>query len=228
MQAGNSVDSYACVFAHCCPQSDADQAYGQARLNGFEAWIALPREAWPLAWLYGDGTPMYNQPVIRLLRALFGHPGAGTFWEHHCDEVIVKQIGVEPVVTWPSCYYHSSMAATFNGIRGRFQNERSRTVHGCSVDMFTNKHIETEEPAVAILYLGCKHRYSNLKTKSVLVKKVLHDMKDEVFSSVNMYQKLCIAATGKEATLRQVTTPFIEEGQARALAKAFVVKRTLH
>lgn len=90
MQAGKVVDCYAWCPAHGCQQSDAEQAHVQAWLKGAETWIPLPREAWPPEWFYEDGTPMYEQPVIRLLRALYGHPGAGTFWEQHCDEVIEK------------------------------------------------------------------------------------------------------------------------------------------
>lgn len=75
--------------------------------KGTETWIALPREAWPSAWFDDDGDPLYEQPDMQLLRALYVHPDAGTFWEHHCDDVIVKQIGFEPVETCPPCCYHS-------------------------------------------------------------------------------------------------------------------------
>lgn len=108
MQAGKSVDAYACVPAHCCQQSVADQAYAQAWSTGTETWIALPREAWPPAWFYEDGSPMYDQPAVQLWRALSGHPDAGTFWEQHCDADIVKIFGFEPAESWPSCYYHST------------------------------------------------------------------------------------------------------------------------
>ena len=45
MQAGKSVDVYACLPGHSCQQSDADQAYVQAWLKRTDAWIDLPREA---------------------------------------------------------------------------------------------------------------------------------------------------------------------------------------
>lgn len=51
---------------------------------------------------------MYDQPVIPLMRALYGHPDAGTIWEQHCDAVIVKRNGVELVGIGPSCYYHKN------------------------------------------------------------------------------------------------------------------------
>lgn len=43
-------------------------------------------------------------------------------------------------------------------------------------------------------------------------------------SSVALYQTVCMTATGKEATLRTVATPFIEDEPARALAKAPTAK----
>lgn len=107
MQAGKSVVYYACFLCHCCRQSDADHAYVQVWLKLTETWIDLPREALSSEWFDDDGRPLYEQPVIRLLRALYGHPGAGTFSEQHCDNTCVKQIGFEPVDTWHSCHYHS-------------------------------------------------------------------------------------------------------------------------
>ena len=104
IQAGKMLIAMLVCPDNGCQQSDAEQAYVQARLKGIETWIALPREAWPDHWLNEDGTPTYDQPVARLLRALYGHPGAGTFWEQHCDKVIVKKRGVIPIETWPSCY----------------------------------------------------------------------------------------------------------------------------
>lgn len=59
------------------------------------------------------GTPKYDQPVIQLLCALYGRPDAGTFWEQHCDDVIVKGTGFEPVETWPSCDYHPKWQLLF-------------------------------------------------------------------------------------------------------------------
>lgn len=63
---------------------------------------------------------------------------------------------------------------------------------------------------------------SDHTSKDELVKQVLYDMMDYVVSSISLYQHVCVAATGKGAILRRVATPFIEEYQARALAKSLV------
>lgn len=49
-------------------------------------------------------------------------------------------------------------------------------------------------------------------------------MRYYLISSISIYHNICVTATGKEATLRNMTTPFIEEDQQRALAKAPVAK----
>ena len=84
------------------------------------------------------------------------------------------------------------------------------------------QYIEMEEPAEANLYLGCTPNFTEHRSENHLVRKVLYDMKDYLTTSISLDQKVCDAATGKEATLRNAATPFIEEDQALALAKAFV------
>lgn len=86
------------------------------------------------------------------------------------------------------------------------------------------KHLDMAELAEANLYLGCKHTCIDLQSKDGLMKNVLYGMKDYLMSSVGLYQKHCMTACGKKAALRSVATPFIEEGQARALAKAPIAK----
>ena len=64
--------------------------------------MALPKEAWPAHW---EGK--YHCPVVLLKRALYGHPGAGGFWEQHCEERLFKA-GFEIVGEWPSLYCNQS------------------------------------------------------------------------------------------------------------------------
>ena len=50
-----------------------------------------------------------KRPVVRLVKALYGHPDAGTFWEQHCDES-VRSMGFQPVgEEWPSVYTHPEL-----------------------------------------------------------------------------------------------------------------------
>ena len=112
MEAGKTIDAYGCFPGHSCEQADAEQAYIQADLTGTETWVWLPEEAWEQAptdvreAFYKRGL---RRPVVRLRKALYGHPDAGTFWERHCDERL-QQVGFAPVATsWPSCYYNDAL-----------------------------------------------------------------------------------------------------------------------
>ena len=79
MQSGKAADCYGCLNERCTQQADAEQAYVQAELKGTETWVALPSEAWPKSWYNVDGSPKYERLVVKLLRALYGHPDAGAF-----------------------------------------------------------------------------------------------------------------------------------------------------
>ena len=95
------ADFYGCVPGHSVKLADAIQAYIQASLTGPPCWVELPSDAWP------DDVDVskYHRPVVRLLKALYGHPDAGTMWEKHCDTQ-VRQLGFKPIGDeWPSMYF---------------------------------------------------------------------------------------------------------------------------
>eukprot|EP00973_Karenia_brevis_P024222 3344463-Karenia_brevis.AAC.1 len=76
---------------------------------GAETWIVLPEEGRPEGWQYLPGWGTYKRPVVRMRKALYGHPDAGTIWEKHCDER-VQAAGYKPVgPDWPSCYFHDEL-----------------------------------------------------------------------------------------------------------------------
>ena len=90
MEASKIADLWSCIEGHSMQQADAVQAYIQAELKGTATWVSLPPEAWSHApkqvkdW-YDKNRGKYNKPVLRLRKALYGHPDSGTFWERHCD-----------------------------------------------------------------------------------------------------------------------------------------------
>lgn len=214
MQAGKCVDSYACFPGHACQQSDAEQAYVQAELKGTETWIALPKEAWPASWFDKKGNPLYDQPVVKLKKALYGHPDAGTYWEQHCERA-VRSIGFEPVVSWPSCYFHKEWNVLLSVHVDDFKMSGPENNLALAWSKLRT-HIEMDDPVPAGLYLGCNNHYKTEKD----VMKVTYDMKHYLTTAVEAYQKVCITATGKRAALKKVATPFVEEDQLAARAKA--------
>ena len=46
--------------------------------------------------------------AIKLLKALYGHPDSGGFWENHCEKHLAAQ-GFKPVRPWRSCYFHPTL-----------------------------------------------------------------------------------------------------------------------
>lgn len=85
--------------------SDAAGAYTQATLGGPETWVSLPKAWWPPSWFYPDGTPKYNDPVCRLVKALYGHPLAGLYWEKHVQKHLID-LGFVQVPSWECLYVH--------------------------------------------------------------------------------------------------------------------------
>ena len=67
--------------------------------------MELPTDAWPPEIQYWK----FRRPVVRLDKALYGHPDSGTMWEQHCDKK-VQEIGFKPIgEEWPSVYFHDEL-----------------------------------------------------------------------------------------------------------------------
>ena len=78
-EASRWADFYGCLPGHAVKLADAIQAYIQAKLKGPLCWVELPTDAWPpeiQCW-------KFRRPVVRLDKALYGHPDSGTMWEQH-------------------------------------------------------------------------------------------------------------------------------------------------
>ena len=104
-EASRWADFYGCLPGHAVKLADAIQAYIQAKLKGPLCWVELPTDAWPPEIQYWK----FRRPVVRLDKALYGHPDSGTMWEQHCDKK-VQEIGFKPIgEEWPSMYFHDEL-----------------------------------------------------------------------------------------------------------------------
>ena len=89
-------------------QSDCESAYVQASLPDDDVTYVFltDRRWWPNKWFH-DGSkrqqPKYLNPVVRLKKALYGHPRAGDLWADKLAGVL-KEEGFEAVDGWPSMY----------------------------------------------------------------------------------------------------------------------------
>ena len=103
MEAGKAGDAYGLIEGNCIETTVAVQAYVQSKLGGKTTWIRLPENRWPKHWI-----GKYNDPVIPLVLALYGHPDSGGYWERHGDTKL-KQCGFTPIAKecWRSCYMNT-------------------------------------------------------------------------------------------------------------------------
>ena len=108
MEGSRLVISYGLFGDHVVMAADATKAYIQAEFNLTETWVKLPEEAWPPEWFNKDGTPKYKNPVVRMLRPLYGHPDAGTLWEQYSFKKL-QEIGFQKVPNWSSLFFHPQM-----------------------------------------------------------------------------------------------------------------------
>ena len=53
--------------------ADAIQAYIQAKLTGPPFWVEFPDDVWPDDINFRK----FRRPVVRLVKALYGHPDSG-------------------------------------------------------------------------------------------------------------------------------------------------------
>ena len=70
---------------------DATQAYLQSYIDRpgcASTWVELPRAWWPESWFDEQGNPLYQRPLCKLIRALYGHPESGAIWEKHLGSVL--------------------------------------------------------------------------------------------------------------------------------------------
>ena len=90
--------------------ADATGAYHQTDLGPDcpPTWITLPRDQWPKSWYNADGSDKYNNPVVRLVGNLYGHPLAGLYWSQYCQEKVLAA-GFTKIHGWECLYSHSKL-----------------------------------------------------------------------------------------------------------------------
>ena len=103
----------AALQGHIPKVRDATQAYIQARIDGPDrpcTWARLPRQWWPAAWFDASGKPLYKDPVVPLIRALYGHPESGALWDAHFG-AILTYLGWIRMEVHPGLWLHKKTGA---------------------------------------------------------------------------------------------------------------------
>ena len=92
---------------------DAAQAYIQSRIDSSDrpsTWVRLPKSWWPASWHSKDGTAVFYDPVVRLCKALYGHPEAGALWDKHLRGILTK-LGWSALESHPGFWTHGETCA---------------------------------------------------------------------------------------------------------------------
>ena len=150
-------------------------------------------------------------PVVRLKKALYGHPDSGTYWEKYCDG-IVQEAGFEPLPPeWPSCYFNKDLKRfliiyvddfKMAGKKANFPEAWKRLVDGGLV---------LDDPTPVGHFLGCRHiRQEIVRDDGSKVTTMEYDFESSLRNSVDRYKTLA-AECGVEAKLKQRATPYKAE-----------------
>ena len=202
-EASRWADFYGCLPGHAVKLADAIQAYIQAKLKGPLCWVELPTDAWPPEIKYWK----FRRPVVRLDKALYGHPDSGTMWEQHCDKK-VQEIGFKPIgEEWPSMYFHDELKLLLVIYVDDLKLAGPSENLAKGWDMLrTVLRIEPETDLG--LYLGCTLSQGDAQLHNgKKVKTITYNMEGLLKLSVEKYLDII----GKDTKLKKVSTPSLPE-----------------
>ncbi|OLP93893.1 hypothetical protein AK812_SmicGene24167 [Symbiodinium microadriaticum] len=152
-------------------------------LPGTPCWVELPEEAWhPSA-----NHRKFRRPVCRLVKALYGHPDAGTMWEQHCH-TSVQKVGFKPLGDeWPSLYFHpeKKLLLVIYVDDLKMAGPKDQLPSGWAM---LRKELRLEEETPLGLYLGCRisKGEATLHDKT-RVQTVIYDMETYLDMTVKKY-----------------------------------------
>ena len=199
-------------------QADAVQAYTQCKLKGVPTWVRLPKSQWRPEW---HDAKYKGCPVVPLVKALYGHPDSGGYWEEH-NEAHLKAQEFRTVPGWPSCFTHKTLKVFLTVYVDDFKMSGQRDDVAKAWKLIrtaskTTAAIATGDPEPSGRYLGCNHitkegwvdERGNLsdahKQGLKKVRIMEYDMADFMTNCVNRYIEL--AGGVIPACLTTVDTP---------------------
>ena len=114
LEACRNLDALSCLPGFETWTGDANGAYCQSYLeneDGIITWVTLPEHRWPARWKNADGTCKYDEPVVILILALYGHPKAGKLWENDCTKRVEKCGWEVMSESWPNVFWQPLIMA---------------------------------------------------------------------------------------------------------------------
>ena len=211
-EASRWADFYGCLSGHGVKLADAIQAYIQAVLTGPPCWVELPEDAWP------DDIDFrkFRRPVVRLVKALYGHPDSGTMWEQHCDRK-VRELDFVPVgEEWPSMYFHKKLQLLLVIYVDDLKLAGPEENLTKGWEMLRSK-LNIEPETDLGLYLGCiLSKGSSKLHDGTPVSTMTYDMEGLLKLSVEKYLDI----VGKDTKLKHVSTPSLPEETRKHKSRA--------
>ena len=211
-EASRWADFYGCLPGHGVKLADAIQAYIQAVLTGPPCWVELPEDAWP------DDIDFrkFRRPVVRLVKALYGHPDSGTMWEQHCDRK-VRELDFVPVgEEWPSMYFHKKLQLLLVIYVDDLKLAGPEENLTKGWEMLRSK-LNIEPETDLGLYLGCiLSKGSSKLHDGTPVSTMTYDMEGLLKLSVERYLDI----VGKDTKLKHVSTPSLPEETKKHKSRA--------
>ena len=188
---------------------DAETAYLQALIDTptrTPSFVELPREWWPDSWFH-DGSarmrPKYVRPHCHLLRAVYGHPDAGAFWEATLT-AIMQQQGWTTVPGSGSVFLHQpSHAICVVYVDDMLLLARPKDAGKLWRALESKVHFKDPEQPLT-RYLGARYRFDEFNAnKPNAVRKVMTDIDEYAINAVNKFKQ------EYARTLHKVSSPYI-------------------
>jgi len=175
--------------------ADCVKAYLQALLlTEEETWVVIPPELWLDSW-----RGRFKTPVVRLVRALYGHPLASAFWDLHLKQVLIGDLGLEPVDGHPSVYMHPTARLLVVVYVDDVLCAGPEANQSWFWESLRSK-LELEPEEDLSQFIGRSHILSGSTC--------VFDMRDYAQQVLDRYLDI----TGGNVAFRKVSTPYVTEG----------------
>ena len=176
-------------------QSDCVKAYVQAEMRGTPTYVRLPKAWWPPHWV-----GKYQDPVCRLLRALYGHPDAGNNWADKITNEL-KRLEFIEVEGWNAVFikhYSKEHVVIFVLYVDDLVIAGSGRVEEIVAEV--RNSIRMDEPAAMQKYLGVIHHIVGREANGERITEICFDMAAYFRSAIEDYLQISGSKLTKAAS----------------------------
>jgi len=199
IEAARNTIGYGCLRGHSCQSADGVAAYLQAPLRaiakGIRTFARPPRD-----WLPPQFQHLVD-PVVPLIRALYGHPEAGEDWSQHSKAAILS-LGFKEMPAFPATFFHPRLRTIVCQYVDDFLVSGPTSSMSETWSLLQSK-ITIDKPEATSRFLGCRYEFNNIKIGGEPAVQVRYDMSEFARSAVIAFEE----AAGEKA--KKAPTPFV-------------------